>query len=539
MPWPRPLIPFLLAAALWAHAPVAPPLRGPLRVEGARILDAAGAPVLLRGAALPSLDAATPATLGVLRVRWNGNSVRIPISPSAWQREGRPYQDRVAAAVALANQADLAVILAVSEPSAPPTFWTECATRFRNTPNLLFALPRPASPTTDWDQWRAQLQQALDPIRAAGATHIVAAPALSFEGFPLTALPPAANVLFESLTPVSPAAIRSFGPLLGRAAVYAGAWGLSSCNGLPASPREVNDVVFTNLFDFDDRSISWTASQFAPGSLLTDIDDYTPSAITPAWQCGQPGIGETVLTWITGDPTGFGHLRRDAIASAAGGPATPLTPGQLVSLYIEQMGPAPDQFGTLDATRRLPLKLGGTEVLIDGAPAPILFAGQYQINIQVPPSLVPGRDAVVQVKFQGIPSNRIAVPVVAAAPELFHDVFTKNAIALNENGTRNSATVPAAPGSIVVLFGTGTGAVTPPAAAGAPAPSPHPILVQPLEVRVGGEAAEVLFAGEVPGFIGLTQINARLPRAPLSGAQPVVLRIGPRQSQSPAILSLP
>ena len=192
MQWPRPLLPFLLAAAAWAHAPIAPPLRGPFRIDGARILDNRGAPVLLRGAALPSLDAATPATLGVLRVRWNMNSVRIPVSAASWQNEGRPYQDRVSSAVALANQFDLAVILAVAAPSAPPAFWTAFATRFRDTPNLLFALP--PSATSDWDQWRARLQQALDPIRAAGAAHIVAAPAQSFDGFPLTALPPPANV---------------------------------------------------------------------------------------------------------------------------------------------------------------------------------------------------------------------------------------------------------------------------------------------------------------------------------------------------------
>jgi uncharacterized protein (TIGR03437 family) len=35
-----------------------------------------------------------------------------------------------------------------------------------------------------------------------------------------------------------------------------------------------------------------------------------------------------------------------------------------------------------------------------------------------------------------------------------------------------------------------------------------------VEVKIGGEAAEVLYAGAAPGFANVDQVNVRLPRGP-------------------------
>jgi uncharacterized protein (TIGR03437 family) len=87
----------------------------------------------------------------------------------------------------------------------------------------------------------------------------------------------------------------------------------------------------------------------------------------------------------------------------------------------------------------------------------------------------------------------------------------------------------------VVLFASGGGATSPAGRTGTPAPAPHPGLVAPVAITVDGEPAEVLFAGEVPGFIGLAQINARLPAlAGIAATQPapVALRIGSRTGRA-------
>ena len=147
-------------------------------------------------------------------------------------------------------------------------------------------------------------------------------------------------------------------------------------------------------------------------------------------------MGEALLVVSTGDPTGFGYVAPDRIANSAGGPASPLAPGQLLSLFVEQLGPDPRRITGFDDAFRLPVNAGGTEVSFDGVPAPILYAGAFQINVQVPYSLVPGSKSTIQVWFRGVPSNRAVVDVVDAAPEIFHDFATGSAIALNEDGLR-------------------------------------------------------------------------------------------------------
>ena len=505
------LLLLFFAAMAWAHAPVIPLVRAPLRVDGARILDSTGAVVQLRGAVLPDAEAATAVTLGAMRIRWNFNAVRIPVRTASWQREGRPYLERVAAAVDRARDADLIAILA---PDAPATgFWPEWAGRFRDVPNVVFSIYRTGQP-----------QPAYDAIRSASARQIVAVP--------VEAVIRGENIIAE----IRPSLAAPLPPRT--VPMYAGEFDISDCSALPFDPRKVSALVYESLFEFDFRGVSWTVSTFAAGSLLRDTVEYLPTSFGPGWTCGDPGIGEVVLTWTTGDPGGFGFLRKEAIANAAGGPASPASPGQILSLYIEQMGPAPDRLAALDAAGRLPFELGGTEVFFDGQRVPVQFTSQHQINVQVPHNLAPGRDAVVQVFYRGVPSNRPTLPIVAAAPEIFHDAFTKNAIALNQNGTRNGAASPAAPGSVVVLFATGTGVTSPPGSPGVRAPSPHPLLTLPAALRVDGQEAEVLFAGEVPGFIGLSQINARIPGELRTGSLPVMLRVGDSDSQAPVVLAV-
>ena len=75
----------LLAIAYGArcHAPIAPPVTGPLTVQGSRLLDQ-GTPVTLRGMNVTAEGMRQPReTFGILRVRWNLNAVRVPASLGA------------------------------------------------------------------------------------------------------------------------------------------------------------------------------------------------------------------------------------------------------------------------------------------------------------------------------------------------------------------------------------------------------------------------------------------------------------------------
>jgi uncharacterized protein (TIGR03437 family) len=73
--------------------------------------------------------------------------------------------------------------------------------------------------------------------------------------------------------------------------------------------------------------------------------------------------------------------------------------------------------------------------------------------------------------------------------------------------------------------------MSPPAITGRPAEAPFPRPVLPVSLTIGGVRADLFYAGAAPGFVGLLQINARVP-AGLSGRTPVVLTVGSRSSRS-------
>ena len=68
---------------------------------------------------------------------------------------------------------------------------------------------------------------------------------------------------------------------------------------------------------------------------------------------------------------------------------------------------------------------------------------------------------------------------------------------------------------------TGLGAVDPPVGDGAPAPSLPPLsdVTDPnLQVLFGSEVGDVRFAGAAPGFVGLYQVNVKIPSPVVAGA---------------------
>jgi uncharacterized protein (TIGR03437 family) len=125
------------------------------------------------------------------------------------------------------------------------------------------------------------------------------------------------------------------------------------------------------------------------------------------------------------------------------------------------------------------------------------------------------------------------------APSAFR-LFTANAqgsgpsAALNQDSSVNSANNPAAPGSVVQLFGAGGGAVTPAFLDGHLAPlSPLSWLTSPFSATINGENATITYAGASPGLVfGVYQINVQLPTDTAAGAANLFVTVGTTQSQS-------
>ncbi len=217
------------------------------------------------------------------------------------------------------------------------------------------------------------------------------------------------------------------------------------------------------------------------------------------------------------------------VVSAASLQAGAIAPGQIVSIFGTGLGPADGI-----AARQPAVELGGTQVLFNGRLAPMFYAGQNQLNVQVPYAFGEARPCDVQVIVNGTVKARSAVNVVEAAPALFTMAGgTGQAAALNADGSINSPDNPADRGSIVVLFATGEGQTNPPGFEGRPAVAPAPAPILPVSLRIGDYDAGVLYAAEAPGLAGVLQVNARVPGgfAP-PGVLSVTLQVGSVVSQT-------
>ncbi|MBK7928014.1 MAG: hypothetical protein IPJ98_11130 [Bryobacterales bacterium] len=201
-----------------------------------------------------------------------------------------------------------------------------------------------------------------------------------------------------------------------------------------------------------------------------------------------------------------------------------LSPGAIVTLFGSQMGPREGvTFQLVDG--RLPTELGGTRVFVNGDPIPLLYVSYGQINAVLPYTLAENARPEIQVVRPGAPGNVLKNSLVQRAGiTIFHTVESEVAwaAALNEDGTVNSASNPARPGSVVVLFGTGGGATVPPSVAGGVTPSGlRPLEYPPIVRDLSGSANElaVEYAGAAPGLVaGVAQINVRLPNPIPPGA---------------------
>ena len=224
-----------------------------------------------------------------------------------------------------------------------------------------------------------------------------------------------------------------------------------------------------------------------------------------------------------------------AIENGASFEAGPIAPGELVTLRGVDIGPAMPAVAQPGANGVIPAQLGNTQVFFNGIPAPVLYASPGQINAQVPWELAGSATAVVQVSAANGYSNPATEPIQSAAPALFH-IAPADAAAtppfpgaiLNPDGSLNSASNPAARGSVVTLFGTGGGLTSPPGVTGAPAPTnPLDLLTLPASAQIFTFPAQILYAGAAPLLnSGVFQLDIVVPMQVTPGINALSVRIG-------------
>jgi uncharacterized protein (TIGR03437 family) len=207
-----------------------------------------------------------------------------------------------------------------------------------------------------------------------------------------------------------------------------------------------------------------------------------------------------------------------------------VAPGEMVTIYGLEIGPAELGRATYDAAGQLPTLLSSTKVLFGGIRAPLIWVQAGRISAIVPYGV--SGWTTVQVEYIARRSNTLALPVAQAAPGIFtYAAGRGQAVAVNQDGSLNSENRPAARHSVLTVFATGEGRTNPPGVDGRlPSPPAYPSPASPLRVTLGGVECPVEFKGLV--FAGVLQLNVQIPAEVQSGSNvPLVLEVGGASSQ--------
>jgi uncharacterized protein (TIGR03437 family) len=173
-------------------------------------------------------------------------------------------------------------------------------------------------------------------------------------------------------------------------------------------------------------------------------------------------------------------------------------------------------------------------------PGNISFVSPGQVNVYVPPDLVNYPSAQVKVTFsEFLYSNLVTVPLANYVPAFFSNLVNGVLVAAAVDGVNCPAPYiigfngcSAVRGQVIQLYANGLGPVSnPPANSGDPAlVTPLSQTTSPVTVSIGGQQAQVQFAGLAPGFVGLYQMNVAVPANIGAGNQPILISVGGKTS---------
>jgi uncharacterized protein (TIGR03437 family) len=290
------------------------------------------------------------------------------------------------------------------------------------------------------------------------------------------------------------------------------------------------------LHAFDASNLAnelWNSDMNQTRDQMTPITKFVAPTVVNG-KVYVPGNANLVTVYGLLPPVGSGAPSIASVTNAASySPA--ISPGELVAIFGSNLGPLKPAGLQLDASGGVATSIAGTQVLFGGVASPLIFSSATQVNAVAPFGMATGTTQV-QVQFLGRTSAPFPVSVAAAAIGILSASSSGvgQALVVNQDGSLNSPLNPAAPGSIVTFLATGAGQWAPAGIDGAIVSAgdlPRPVL--PVLAQVGGQPAEVQYAGGAPGIVqGVVQVNLQIPAAsPTGAAVPLVLQVGDSVSQ--------
>jgi uncharacterized protein (TIGR03437 family) len=250
------------------------------------------------------------------------------------------------------------------------------------------------------------------------------------------------------------------------------------------------------------------------GTITAAYKEGSSSSVTASVTVsvsGTSGSGQTPVVLGVANGASFQHV---------------YSPGMTLSVFGSQLAPSVSPASSVP----LPVSTVGVAATVNNVAAPLYYVSPGQLNIQIPYETAVNQPATLRINNNGLIAT-YQLNMVPASPGIFTD--SSGGIVPIATGNR---------GSIVSLYLTGAGAVSPEVATGAAPGFGTPIADLPkpslsVVVAVGGVPAAIEFIGIPAGLVGVTQINFYVPSSITDGTQPVVVTVN-GQSSAAASLSV-
>ncbi|HJT87665.1 MAG TPA: VWA domain-containing protein [Bryobacteraceae bacterium] len=284
---------------------------------------------------------------------------------------------------------------------------------------------------------------------------------------------------------------------------------------------------------------SWTASSGASWITLTSPSSGTGSAainysVSPntstSSRTGTITVsGQTFTVTQAGGASATGpNIAPGGVVNAASNRGGGIARGSFFTIYGTNLGPSSQQQAT---TYPIPDSLAGVTVTLTQGSitrhAYLHFVSATQIN-GILPSDTPLGTVQLTVGYLGAASLSEPITVVDTAFGIFSASGGSGpGIMQNYNADNdqplNMASIPAKPGQIVILWGTGLG----PISTADNQPPPGGNLPTPVEVWAGGKLAKLLYSGRAPSFAAVDNVYFEVPAdIPLGCSVPVQVKAG-------------
>jgi uncharacterized protein (TIGR03437 family) len=177
---------------------------------------------------------------------------------------------------------------------------------------------------------------------------------------------------------------------------------------------------------------------------------------------------------------------------------------------------------------------GGVSVLINNVPSFVSYVSPLQVNFLVP--FVTAREVVLQITREGTAGPAVTIKLSDCAPALFLRDADTAVAAHPEDPAHYTEVTPESParaGEVIILYATGLGAFLYPFSDTDLPATANPILRLPeFTLMLDGKPVDdrlIEYVGTAPGFIGVYQINLRLPD-PIGGNPEIRIGLGERLS---------